>query len=110
MSELDIKLYPKTSQDAGGIKFYFDHQDKHYTIRPAWRPILLLEAKFKSLGWKDFAWAYESAQQKQPHAETALLSKAAEHVKDILNTMALVWEMGKSPFVVYIKERNEFKQ
>lgn len=35
MQQVDTKLYPKTSKDAGGIKFYFDHEDKHYTIRPA---------------------------------------------------------------------------
>lgn len=35
MQQVDTKLYPKTSKDAGSIKFYFDHEDKHYTIRPA---------------------------------------------------------------------------
>lgn len=109
MWNMDTKLYLKTTKDKWGIKFYFDYQDKHYTIRLAWNPILLLEARFIQLWWKDFNWAYESAKHKTNHAEIQILTQAVNHINDFLSTMEHVNRMWKSPFVVYIKERNEFK-
>ncbi len=110
MSEMDMKLYPKTSKDAGWIKFYFDYQDKHYTIRPAWKPILMLEAKFGLLWGKDFKGAYEAATNKTNHAESNILIRAALFTTELLETFEAVSKMGRSPFVIYIKSRNEFKQ
>ena len=109
MWETDIKLYPKTTKDNWWIKFYFDYLDKHYTIRFAWNPILLLEAKFKELWWKDFNWAYASAKEKSNHAEKNILLKAGSLVTDFLSTLEQIDKMWRSPFVVYIKNRNEFK-
>ena len=113
MQKMDMKLYPKTSRDDGGIKFYFDHQELHFTIRPAWKPMLILEAKFKELGGKNFKEAYETTKDwkwwQKHHPEASILKEAVDKVNEFLTTLDTVSQMGKSPFVVYIKSRNEFK-
>lgn len=110
MWEMDTKLYPKTTKDSWGIKFFFDYGDKHYTIRLSGKPILLLEAKFKQLWWKDFFWVYNNAKNRITHAESDILKKAIILTEDFLSTLEYVNKMWRSPFVVYIKKINNFKQ
>lgn len=71
--------------------------------------MLILEAKFKQLGGLSFKEAYEFTKENKFHPEVELLKKAAAQVNDFLTTLETVNQMGKSPFVVYIKSRNEFK-
>lgn len=69
----------------------------------------MLEAKFGLMWGKDFKGAYEAATNKTNHAESQILMKAAQNINELLETLEAVSKMGRSPFVVYIKSRNEFK-
>lgn len=69
----------------------------------------MLEARYKQLWGTDFTGAFESITSKNIHSGKTILKKAAEDVSDFLWLLEEVGNMGKSPFVVYIKDRNEFK-
>ena len=60
------KLYPTVGSDMHGIKFFFDAEftepcKKHFTIRFAGNPLLVLEYLFKLRGGNDFQAAYAVA-------------------------------------------------
>lgn len=106
-----LKLYPKMGKDDWWIKFYFDHQDKHYTIRFAWNPIMLLEFMYNKLWWENFTTVYRSAKAGIPISkkDAKLLSDCSKSVNEFLELFQYIDENKKSAFVVYISDFNNFK-
>ena len=68
-----------------------------------------MEWAFKLAWGKDFYWAYDSMKNKVPHAESSLLQEAAKQTSSFLETLDYINDMWKSPFVIYVKDFNNFK-
>lgn len=86
------KIIPNTWQDEWWIKFHFNDNGKHYTIRFWWKPILLLEALYNKRWWKDFYHVYNmcKTQEWKNKLETTdkntydLLVKCVHEVHELL--------------------------
>lgn len=44
------KIHPRTIQDPSGLKFLFNHENSHFTMRFSGRPMFLLEEWYYHLG------------------------------------------------------------
>lgn len=107
--EKNIKLYPKTTKDESGIKFFFDNGWFHYTIRFAGNPIMLLEFLYKKEYWEDFYKAYDDAKTWIRNEWTRNLQQCIKKVNEYLELLEYIASNWKSPYVVYVKEFNDFK-
>jgi len=107
----NLKLYPKMGKDEGWLKFFFNHQDKHFTMRFAWNPIMLLEFMYKKMWGLNFTSVYRDAKAWKPinKLEAKLLSDSSKNVNELLELFQLIDDNNKSPFVVYVSDFNTFK-
>lgn len=103
------KVYPKTSSDARGIKFFFDFEDKHFTIRFSGNPILTLEYLFIKRWWRDFNKVYSDAKLWIQNESTKLLEECGKSVIEMQEVFFLMDMHKKSPFVVYVNDYDEYK-
>lgn len=108
-TEKKNKIYPKTSSDSRWIKFFFDYQDKHYTIRFSGNPILTLEYLYMKRGWKDFNKTYNESKLNVINPNTELLRQCGTDIIEMQEAFFLMDEDNKSPFVVYVNDYNEFR-
>ncbi len=91
------KIYLKTSYDTWGIKFYFDDQDMHYTLRFAGNPILILEEMYNYLGWPGTFGKGDY--------DKDLAKEAIEYTETFLTLMRDISARWMSPLVVYKNKR-----
>lgn len=105
----NIKLYPKASKDESGIKFFFDHGWFHYTLRFAWNPIMLLEFLYKKKWLDDFYKVYDELKQGKVSDHGLILKQCAKEVQEHLELLEYISDNKKSPYVIYVKEFNDFK-
>lgn len=100
-SERKNKIYPKIWNDTSWLKFFFDYQWTHFTMRFSGNPLIILEEIYTSLGWTDFVNVYECAKQWKVTAHQATLKDAIKHTQFYLEILQSIWARWKSPFVVY---------
>lgn len=93
------KIYLKTSYDKWGIKFYFDDMDSHYTLRFAWKPLLILEEMYNYLGWP---WTIG-----EDDYDKEIAKDAGEYIEAFLTIMKDISKRWLSPIVVYKNKRND---
>ena len=110
------KIYPKIGQDNSGKKFFFSSNNKHYTIRFSWKPMILIEKYFVYFWWTKeiflelYNWLTSKTKIKDelimfiPILRQAI--KRLEELNDVLNICA---DENKSPLVIYENEYNSFK-
>lgn len=106
------KLYPITGYDMHGIKFFFDCEfpeksKKHFTIRFAGNPMLVLEYMYVHRGGKDFFDTYEKVKKGEKPEGRELLKRCATDVSEFMDAMALMSDNQKSPFVIYVNDFSE---
>ena len=106
------KLYPVTGYDAHGIKFFFDAEfpekcKKHFTVRFAGNPMLVLEYLYIHRGGADFFKTYETVKAGGKCEGADLLKKCAKDVAEFTDALALMADNQKSPFVIYVNDYSE---
>ena len=88
------------------IKFVFDHNNIHYTIRLAWRPLYLLEQLYIELWWDDFQLVYDALKNNQ----SSVSNKNKEIMKkaiDMTNMFLKCLYNTESPLVIYASDYNK---
>lgn len=99
------KFYPEFIKEWDGIRFHFNSEKKHYTLRFAGRPLLLLEYYYKKRGGKDFEATYLLAKSGKIHTpEVKLLIESANAVSELFEIITDIQENGKSTFVLYVND------
>jgi hypothetical protein len=97
-----IKYIPKVWRNEKWVCFYFDHWDKHYTIRFRWNPMLVLEYMYKKRSWKnDFKVVYKKAKNWEPDEGHKILRKCTQDITELLEVFDAMAEDDESPLVVY---------
>lgn len=103
------KLYPKFSSDAWGMKFFFDDNDTHYTIRFAGNPIILLESLYTMKGGRNFMLEYSRAKDGQPLDNEPLMRSCVEKIDEFMQIIEHTYQSNLSPFVVYVNSLNTYR-
>lgn len=103
------KIYPKLSTDDNGIKYFFDHNNTHYTIRFAGKPMIILEYLYIQKWWEDFVNEYENAKNGILWEHTTLLRQCIKETQNFIDMLQLINNNKLSPFVIYINTFNQFK-
>ena len=101
------KIYPKVDKDTS-IKFRFNNNDKHYTIRFAGNPLFIIEYLYNDLWGTDFMKVYkmvelndlDSLSQENINA----LAQAITLARKFLHTLETIGEDGRSPLVIYVDD------
>jgi len=98
------KIYPKVDKDTA-IKFWFNDNERHYTIRFAWNPLFIIEFLYNDLGWKDFMATYRKVEHNDlenlDKTDMDILAQAISLSRKFLSTLEAIGEANKSPLVVY---------
>lgn len=85
------------------IKFVFNHNNTHYTIRFAWKPLYILEQLYINMWWEDFQLVYDMLKE-QPHnvsdKDKDIMKKAIDMTNTFLNCLYNI----ESPLVVYASD------
>ena len=99
---MKIKIYPKVAMDTA-IKFLFDDEGRHYTIRLAWQPLLLTEQFYKNLGGEAFLENYYKFLENSEldEEERTRFTEAIKLTKLVINSLVAIGDRWRSPFVVY---------
>jgi len=99
---MKTKIYPRVSMDTA-IKFIFDDEWRHYTMRLAGQPLLLTEQFYKDLWWTAFLENYYKYLENnlQDEEECNRLSEAIRLTKLFINSLVAIGDRWRSPFVVY---------
>ena len=82
------------------MKFFFNDNDRHYTLRFAGKPLFLLEKAFYVLWGKDFNKVY-TQRDFTNEADLEALKKAIAKVEDTLTIIEEIYKEGMSAFVIY---------
>ena len=97
------KIYPKVWYDTS-IKFIFDDDWRHYTIRFAWQPSILTEQFYKSLWWDTFLESYNkfiNDPKSLDKTETKKIKESIELTKQVTNILVAIGDRWRSPFAIY---------
>ena len=54
-----IKIYPSVTNDKDGLKFFFDSNGNHFTIRFSGKPLIILEKMYEARGGLNFKATYD---------------------------------------------------
>jgi len=99
------KIYPKMTKDQWGMKFFFNDNGRHYTLRFAGRPLLILEKAFYVLWWKDFDKVYNQRDFSNEE-DLEILKETIATVEEMLTIVETVYKDWMSAFVVYADDFN----
>ena len=110
------KLYPKFAFDKW-LKWYYDSWDKHYTLRLAWNPMILLQGVYEKLWWTDFIRIYNIIKESKwwlpiPEADThsvGIMRTAIKQTNEMLDVFQYVGNSWISLFVIYENDISDFK-
>ncbi len=115
MGNEPVRKYFRCSVDESGPKFFCNHENKHYTIRFAGRPMLILEHFYVKTGGsrEEFMEVYNLARERKdvsgyPGAKERL-KEAAEMADVVVSALKDVALSGKSPIVMYVSDYDEQK-
>jgi len=100
------KIYPKMAKDQWGMKFFFNDNDRHYTLRFAGRPLLILEKTFYVLWGKDFGKVYNQRNFTNME-DVTVLKEAITVVEQMLTIIESVHKDWMSAFVLYADDFNK---
>lgn len=100
-----MKIIPKKWVDSS-INFKFKYKNCTFTIRLAWKPLVLLEQLYIDAGGKDFKKVYELAKA-DPKAltpkEREVFKYAYDTTKAVLNALN---NSEITPLVVYARDKD----
>lgn len=99
---MKTKIYPRVSVDTA-IKFVFDDEWRHYTIRLAWQPLFLTEQLYKDFWWTTFLESYSKYLDSSldDEKEIEMIKQAIKLTKTFTDAMARIWDRWRSPIVIY---------
>ena len=87
------------------MKFFFNDNDRHYTLRFSGNPLFILEKAFYKLWWKDFNKVYKDRNFTDIE-NTNILKEAIATTEETLSIIESVFKDWMSPFVVYADDFN----
>lgn len=111
---LSEKIYPKLIPDESGIKFLFNHENTHYTMRFSWKPLFIIEQYYYKL-WgtcKDFISLYDKIRDwdiSVDPEEEYIVQQAVAKSREFFNILLDISNRGKSPFIIYAQPFDPFK-
>ena len=82
------------------MKFFFNDNNRHYTLRFSWKPLLILEKAFYFLWWKDFNKVYNEKDFSNKE-DVATLKEAIATTTETLEIIEQIFKDWLSPFVIY---------
>ena len=103
------KKYLSLGSDESGIKWYFDNEEYHFTIRLAWNPILLLEYCYRMNWGEDFFEAYEKIKKWENHKDEQILKESVIKIKEFIKIIEEIHKAGKSSLVLYTNQNKWIK-
>jgi len=104
------KIYPKMTKDRWWIKFFFNDNERHYTLRFAGKPLFYLEKAFYRAWWKDFNKIY-NLRNTEDENDVAALALAVSMTEEALAIIEDIYKDWMSAFVIYADDfSNELSQ
>ena len=107
------KIHPRVAQDQSGLKFLFNHDDSHFTMRFSGRPMFLLEEWYYHLGWQhpNFIELYEDirASKEVNDEDIAIMKEVIKKSTEFFTILERISKRNVSPFTIYVQPYDHSK-
>lgn len=102
-----FKLHPRVVQDDSGLKFLFNHDNSHFTMRFSGRPMFLLEEWYYHLGWQNpnFIDLYNDVKSGKTvsQEDIAIMKLVIEKSTEFFTILERISKRNVSPFTIYVQ-------
>lgn len=108
-----VKIHPRVFSDDSGLKFIFNHDGNHYTMRFSGRPLFIIEEWYYHLGGTavDFRSLYERIRERtEPDTwQIYLVKEAIDKSTEMFEVLERIGNRKLSPFTIYAQPFDAFK-
>ncbi len=108
-----IKIHPKVIMDDSGLKFIFNHDGTHFTLRFSGKPLFLIEEWYYKLWGQipDFPTLYSQVCNgwDVDAVNLELIEQAVTKSNEVFEVIERIWKRRLSPFTIYAQPFDSFK-
>lgn len=107
------KIHPNLVTDDSGIKFLFNFDGSHFTMRFSGKPLYIIEEWYRMLWWRvsNFPALYERIKlgQEVDPLDLVLVKQAVDKSTEFLTVLQRIGNKNLSPFTIYAQPFDLFK-
>lgn len=107
------KIHPNLVTDESGLKFLFNFDGSHFTMRFSWKPLYIIEEWYRMLGGRvtNFPALYDRIRTWEDVApsDLMLVKQAVDKSTEFLTVLQRIGNKNISPFTIYAQPFDLFK-
>lgn len=107
------KIHPNLVTDESGLKFLFNFDGSHFTMRFSGKPLYIIEEWYRMLGGKvtNFPALYERIKswEEVDSLDLWLVKQAVDKSTEFLTVLQRIGSKNISPFTIYAQPFDVFK-